>query len=69
MPRLPRVLVFDLDGCTWWPEMYHLWGSGGSPFSRMTNGNVQDKSGTEVRIMADLREILQEIKNDPQWSR
>ena len=21
---LPRVLVFDLDGCTWWPEMCKL---------------------------------------------
>ena len=31
--RLPKILVFDLDGCTWWPEMYHLWGGGGSPFT------------------------------------
>ena len=29
---LPKILVFDLDGCVWWPEMYHLWGGGGSPF-------------------------------------
>jgi hypothetical protein len=28
----PRVLVFDLDGCVWEPEMYELWGRGGSPF-------------------------------------
>ena len=29
--RLPKALVFDLDGCCWDPEMYELWG-GGSPF-------------------------------------
>jgi hypothetical protein len=39
--RLPKVLVFDLDGCTWWPEMYHLWGGGGSPFTPAANGNVK----------------------------
>ena len=31
MARLPKALVFDLDGCCWDPEMYELWG-GGSPF-------------------------------------
>ena len=29
---LPKVVVFDLDGCVWDPEMYELWGSGGAPF-------------------------------------
>ena len=28
---LPKVVVFDLDGCVWDPEMYQLWG-GGAPF-------------------------------------
>ena len=50
--KLPKVLVFDLDGCTWWPEMYHLWGSGGSPFKPLPDGNVVDRSGTKVELMA-----------------
>ena len=66
--KLPRVLVFDLDGCTWWPEMYHLWGGGGSPFKPMPDGNVIDRSGTVVKIMADLRSILSEVNSDPKWS-
>lgn len=66
--RLPKVLVFDLDGCTWWPEMYHLWGGGGSPFTPAANGNVKDRGNTTVEIMADLREILQEVKSEPQWN-
>ena len=28
---VPKVFVFDLDGCCWDPEMYELWG-GGAPF-------------------------------------
>ena len=31
MTALPKVVVFDLDGCVWDPEMYELWG-GGAPF-------------------------------------
>ena len=29
---LPKAVVFDLDGCLWYPDMYMLWG-GGAPFS------------------------------------
>jgi magnesium-dependent phosphatase 1 len=68
MSKLPRVLVFDLDGCTWWPEMYHLWGGGGSPFKALANGNVKDRAGTEVKIMADLRSILKEVKTEAKWA-
>jgi hypothetical protein len=31
----PRVLVFDLDGCVWDPEMYELYG--GAPFKVGSN--------------------------------
>ncbi len=64
---LPRVLVFDLDGCLWDPEMYELWGSGGSPFKVLKNGNLRDRSGTEVRLLGDVRSILHELKTDPKW--
>ena len=64
--RLPKVLVFDLDGCTWWPEMYHLWG--GSPFSPTPNGNVKDRANTTVKIIGDLREILLDVQTDSKWS-
>ena len=66
--RLPKVLVFDLDGCTWWPEMYHLWGGGGSPFSPTSNGNVKDRANTTVKIIGDLREILLDVQTDSKWS-
>ena len=44
-----------------------LWGGGGSPFKPASDGNCQDRSGTKVEIMADLRPILEEVKTDPKW--
>ena len=34
----------------------------------LLSGNLTDKSGTEVFIMADLKSILEEVKTDPKWS-
>lgn len=65
---LPKVVVFDLDGCVWYPEMYHLWGSGGAPFKPLPNGNVKDRRGEEVELMADVRSIFYELKTDPKWN-
>jgi hypothetical protein len=30
--KLPKIFVFDLDNCVWYPEMYMIWG-GGPPFT------------------------------------
>lgn len=65
---VPKVLVFDLDGCVWDPEMYELWGGGGSPFSALKDGNLTDRSGTTVRLLGDVRRIMYEFKTDPAWS-
>ena len=66
--RIPKVLVFDLDGCVWDPEMYELWGGGGSPFTIAKDGNLSDRSGTTVRLLGDIRKIMYEFKTDPKWS-
>lgn len=67
----PRVIVFDLDGTLWSPEMYELWGSGGSPFRRDPSGShehVLDRSNTKVRLLGETRRLLQMLKFDPEWS-
>ena len=46
----PKVVVFDLDGCLWDPEMYELWG-GGAPFSDNGDGTLKDRSGVTVRLL------------------
>ena len=65
---VPKVLVFDLDGCVWDPEMYELWGGGGSPFKVLKNGNLSDRSGTIVRLLGDVRQIMAEFRTDTKWS-
>jgi len=64
---LPRALVFDLDGCLWAPEMYELWGRGGAPFTLTKNGNLKDRSGEEVELLGDVRNIMLELKTDEKW--
>ena len=46
----PKVVVFDLDGCLWEPEMYELWG-GGAPFSDNGDGTLADRSDVTVRLL------------------
>ena len=41
---LPKVLVFDLDGCVWYPEMYQLYG--GKPFTVKDDGNLKVRTMT-----------------------
>jgi len=66
---VPKLMVFDLDGCLWDPEMYELIGCGGSPFTlRPEDGNLVDKSGNLTELIGDVRKIMHELKCDPKWS-
>merc|ERR1711976_66657 len=65
---IPKALVFDLDGCVWDPEMYELWGGGGSPFTLRKDGNLTDRSGTTVHLLGDVKNLMAEFKTDPTWS-
>lgn len=62
MESHPRVIVWDLDGTLWSPEMYQLWG-GGAPFAALNDGeHVVDRSGTKVELLADARAILNKLR-------
>ena len=66
---LPKVLVFDLDGCVWNPEMYELmWGRGGAPFKVRPDGDLEDSDGELIYLMGDVRSIMRELKTDSKWS-
>jgi len=65
--KLPRVVVWDLDGCVWDPEMYQLWG-GGAPFLAGEGGNLVDVKGQNVRLIGDVRQIMAELHSDPKWA-
>lgn len=62
----PKVVVFDLDGCLWDPEMYMLSWRGGAPFTPEGDAMVA-QSGERVVLLGAAREILRELRSD-KWS-
>ena len=77
----PRVVVLDLDGTIWTPEMYELWGGGGAPFTRKANDVLVDRKGTRVRLYDGVATAIVESKrngavlgvasttDEPEWAR
>lgn len=69
--KKPRLIVFDLDGCLWRPEMYELqwegWGAG-SPFQLIDSSSARSNSGTVVELLGDVSHVLQELHTDPMWN-
>ena len=66
--KLPRCVVFDLDGCLWYPEMYELsWDRGGAPFSRDDAGNIRDRRGCVVRLHDGVDAALTELAMEAEW--
>jgi magnesium-dependent phosphatase 1 len=67
----PRIVVFDLDGCLWRPEMYELlWDGHASPFEPFEPTDLtklKSKLGTVVTLIGDVAEILDELYTDPEW--
>lgn len=65
----PRVLVFDLDGTFWSPEMYQLWGGGGAPFNKHPTRKdaLVDRAGTHVELLGDTHNILNSFVDDLSW--
>ncbi|CCW71471.1 unnamed protein product [Phytomonas sp. Hart1] len=63
----PRVIVFDLDGTLWDPEMYQL--SGGAPFRPdEKNPDVAiDRINTKVSLIGETRNVLQDLIVNPKW--
>ena len=61
---LPKLVAFDLDGTIWSPDMYQLWG-GGAPFTPKSTHPIcqlADKSNQSVRLLGDIQQILDELK-------
>ena len=64
---LPKVVVFDLDGCLWSPDMFMLWG-GGAPFRKKPGStDLLDARGATVMMLGAVPEVLRELKEDPKW--
>jgi magnesium-dependent phosphatase 1 len=77
----PPMVVFDLDACCWYPEMYQLWGDS-PPFTPTSDpGCLKTARGTDVRLLGDTRQIWRELheagmtigvasrSDEPAWAR
>jgi magnesium-dependent phosphatase 1 len=60
----PRVVVFDLDGLLWSPEMYQLWGGGGPPFTQESPHVLRDARGTKVSLLGgELDSVIAHLQS------
>ena len=66
--KLPKLIAFDLDGTLWNPEMYQLWGSGGSPFIVDNEGTMRDCGGVQVSLIGETKQILRELQSE-KWKK
>lgn len=69
----PRIIVFDLDGCLWRPEMYELLWDGPvhSPFAPGDPTDLtklKSKLGTTVSLIGDVASVLDELHLEPAWA-
>jgi magnesium-dependent phosphatase 1 len=67
--KLPKVIIFDLDGCLWRPEMYELLyfsGGRGAPFTTDPSNPMQLRTiGNEpVYTLGDVKEIFQDLHQE-----
>ena len=70
MARVPRMIVFDLDACVWFPEMYMLMGGGGAPFEFDAARNVAtDRHGEAVKLLGAIPQIFEALSDEPAWAR
>jgi magnesium-dependent phosphatase 1 len=77
-PKKPKLIVFDLDGCLWKPELYELArrrrkGDNAppqqSPFVPLAGGNrCRSQGGSVVTLHADVPSILHELATAEEWS-
>jgi magnesium-dependent phosphatase 1 len=69
---LPKLVIFDLDGCLWRPEMYellHFSGGAGAPFTPSSSdpNMLLTRKGEPVYLLGNVRQVVQELYLDPKW--
>lgn len=70
---LPKLVIFDLDGCLWRPEMYelvHFSGKKGAPFTPAEHDDnvLLTVAGEPVQLLKDVREVMKELYLEPRWN-
>jgi len=70
--KTPKLIIFDLDGCLWSPEMYEIlyfMGGRGSPFTPDDKDPriLRTAGGSEVKLLGNVRGIFYELQYSEQW--
>ena len=70
--KLPKLIIFDLDGCLWSPEMYeilHFNNGQGPPFTLDPKSPkiVRTVNGQPIHLLGNVREILYELQYKEKW--
>lgn len=75
--RLPRLVVFDLDGCLWRPELFEILtcprDNRGPPFSLNERDEIPGTTlksaggGHTLKLLGDTRSILTELYYQEDW--
>lgn len=70
--KLPSLIIFDLDGCLWSPEMYEILyfqGGQGSPFTKDDKDPaiLRTKGGAPVKLLGNVRDVMYELQYDSKW--
>lgn len=76
-----KLLVFDLDQTLWWCDNIWIDQSAGGPFKRISHDLLTDRSGKELGLFKESRQILQDLRDagyemvvasrskTPQWAK
>jgi magnesium-dependent phosphatase 1 len=69
---MPKIVIFDLDGCLWRPEMYellHFSGGAGAPFTPSVHDTnvLLTRTGEPVYLLGNVRDVMREVYLEPQW--
>ena len=62
---LPRLVVFDLDACCWFPEMYMV--RRGPPFTKSFEDECKAVDGEAINLLGCTRKTWSTISNGDEW--
>jgi magnesium-dependent phosphatase 1 len=62
---LPKLVVFDLDACCWFPEMYMV--RQGPPFTKTSENACAASDGEAIKLLGQTRKVWETISNGDEW--
>ena len=62
---LPKLVVFDLDACCWYPEMYMV--RRGPPFTKTSEDECKASDGEAIKLLGQTRKVWETISNGDEW--